>query len=53
MIFDLKRLLAYLGVSDRGEPPGASPDPYSWRPVPRKPQPKPQRGAVAVAEPDE
>jgi hypothetical protein len=35
------------------QPPGAARDPYAWRPVPRKPQPKARGGAVAVAEPEE
>jgi len=34
-------------------PPGDQRDPYAWRPVSRRPQPKPRSGAVAVAEPDE
>jgi hypothetical protein len=42
-----------LGDLFRGQPPGDSRDPYAWRPVPRRPQPKPRSGAVAVAEPDE
>jgi hypothetical protein len=53
MIRALKRLLAFLGLWPGHQPPGAEHDPYAWRPVPRKPQPKARSGAVAVAEPDE
>jgi hypothetical protein len=53
MLRALKRLLAFLGLWHGSQPPGAERDPYAWRPVPRKPQPKTRSGAVAVAEPDE
>jgi len=48
-----RRLLAFLGRGQRQEPPSDYGDPYARRPVPRKPNPKPRSGAVAVAEPDE
>jgi hypothetical protein len=53
MLRALKRLLAFLGAWWGDQPPGAGHDPYAWRPVPRKPQPKARSGAVAVVEPDE
>jgi hypothetical protein len=53
MLDALKRLLAFLEQSPGSQPPGADHDPYAWRPVPRKPPPKPRSGAIAVAEPDE
>ena len=53
MLVALKRLLAFLGRWPRRRQPGENGDPYAWRPVQRKPQPKPRSGAVAVAEPDE
>ena len=49
----LRRLLAFIGLWRGHRPPGAGRDPYEWRPVPRKPQPKTRSGAVAVVEPDE
>jgi hypothetical protein len=51
MLRALKRLLTFLGFGPGR--PGSERDPYAWRPVPRKPQPKSRSGAVAVAEPDE
>jgi hypothetical protein len=50
----IQRILAWLrsGESFR-PPPRERRDPHAWRPVPRRPQPKPRSGAVAVAEPDE
>jgi hypothetical protein len=53
MLRALKRLLAFLGLWSGHQPPGAGGDPYAWRPVPRKPQPKSRSGAVAVVEPEE
>ena len=53
MLRALKRLLAFFGFGSGHRPPGAERDPHAWQPVPRKPQPKPKAGAVAVAEPDE
>jgi hypothetical protein len=53
MLRALKRLLAFFGLGPGRQPPGVGRDPYAWRPVPRKPQPKSRSGAVAVAEPDE
>jgi len=53
MLRALKRLLAFLGFWSGHQSPGAERDPYAWRPVPCKPQPKGRSGAVAVAEPDE
>jgi len=53
MLRQLKRFLAFLGFCSGHQPPGAERDPYAWRPVPRKPQPKVLSGAVAVVEPDE
>jgi hypothetical protein len=53
MLRMLKRLIAFLGRWFGRQPPFADRDPYAWRPVPRKPQPKARSGAVAVAEPDE
>jgi len=52
MLSAMKRLLSFLGRWAAGRSPD-NPDPYAWRPVPRKPQPKPRSGAVAVMEPDE
>ena len=52
MLRVLKHLLAFFGLWS-GRQPGAEPDPYAWRPVPRKPIPKARSGAVAVLEPDE
>jgi hypothetical protein len=48
----IRRVLALLRAGWQ-RPPGDRRDPYAWRPVPRRPQPKPRSGAVAVAEPDE
>ena len=47
----LALVAAFFGFG--GRRPGNERDPYAWRPVPRKPQPKSRSGAVAVAEPDE
>lgn len=52
MLRVLKRLLVFLGLWSEPAPP-AEPDPWAWRPVPRKPTPKVRSGAVAVLEPDE
>ena len=49
----IQRVLALLGTWLRRQPPGPHPDPFSWRPVPRKSPPRTRAGAVAVAEPDE
>jgi hypothetical protein len=53
MLLALKRLLAFFRIWPGHRPPDFERDPYAWRPVPRKPQPKTRSGAVAVAEPDE
>jgi hypothetical protein len=49
----IQRMLAWLRSGWQQPPPGDRRDPYAWRPVPRRPQPKPRSSAVAVAEPDE
>ena len=53
MLPELKHVVESLERLLRREPRGDDHDPYAWRPVARKPNPNPQRGAVAVAEPDE
>jgi hypothetical protein len=53
MLSTMKRLLSFLGLWAAGGSPDDNQDPYAWRPVPRKPQPKPRSSAVAVMEPDE
>ena len=49
----LRRLLAFLGFGRPHPPSRPDRDPYAWRPVPLKPEPKLRSGAVAVLEPDE
>jgi hypothetical protein len=53
MLRALKRVLSFLWRWRDHRPPSHPLDPYAWRPVPRRPQPKNRAGAVAVAEPDE
>lgn len=53
MLRAIRRLLAILGRWSGYRPPGADADPFAWRPVPRKPNPKTRTDAVAVLEPDE
>ena len=53
MLSAMKRLLSFLGRWAAARSPDDDPDAYAWRPVPRKPQPKPRSSAVAVMEPDE
>jgi hypothetical protein len=53
VLLALKRLLVFLHLWPYRRPPGAARDPYAWRPVPRKPHPKPRSDAVALLEPDE
>ena len=53
MLRMLERVLRFLGLWRGPLPPSHPRDPYAWRPVPRRPQPKSRSGAVAVAEPDD